>query len=247
MHKDLPDVERLIADLRKEEILENYTAEEHIIHIRTSKFLLLIYLPNSSRLEIEEDVKVIHLDIDILYNEYSKVLQRLKGLIGKGKRVYARETVVARVDKKVTLEFLEENHINGAMAGKYRYGLFYKGELVSLAVFSGGRILRSISEEYRSFELVRFCHKADYLVTGGISKLVKGFIKDFKPNDIMTYADRDWSQQSSLETIGFKAETVTAAQIFRVRNGKRLDYTEDEENYDYIIKNSGSIKLKLYL
>jgi len=247
MRDNLPEVERLIADLRQEDIFENYSIEENIIHIRTSKFLLLVYLPFSSRLEIEESLKVIHLDIDLLDSSYSKVLNRLKGLMGKGKRVYARETVVARVDKKVTLEFLEENHINGPMAGKYRYGLFYKGELVSIAVFSGGRILRNISEDYRSFELIRFCHKADYLVTGGISKLVKAFFKDFKPNDIMTYADRDWSQQSSLETIGFKTETITSAQIFRVKNGKRLEYTEDEENYDYSIKNSGSIKLKLYL
>jgi hypothetical protein len=247
MRKDLIGVERLIADLRQEGILENYIVEEHIIHIRTSQFLLLVYLPHSSRLEVEDIVKVIHLDIDLLDSSYSKVFKRLKGMMGKGKRVYARETVVARVDKRVTLEFLAENHINGPMAGKYRYGLFYKGELVSVAVFSGGRILRNISEHYRSFELIRFCHKADYLVTGGISKLVKAFIKDFKPNDIMTYADRDWSQQSSLETIGFREESVTSAQVFLVKDGVRLDFSDDKENFDYSIKNSGSIKLKLYL
>ena len=247
MQKDLPEVERLIADLRDEGIVENLTFEEHIIRIRTSKFLLLIYLPHSSRLNIEEELKTIHLDIDVLIHSYQKVLKRLKGMIGKGKRLYARKTVVARIDKKVTLDFLEENHINGPMAGKYRYGLFYKGELVSVAVFSGGRILHEISEDYRSFELVRFCHKTDFLVIGGISKLIKAFIKDFKPNDIMTYADRDWSQQSSLKTIGFEVENITDKQTFKVKDGKRLNYAADKENYDYIINNSGSIKLKLYL
>ncbi|MCA5005632.1 hypothetical protein [Sphingobacterium bovistauri] len=248
MCEDLSAVERLIDDLSLENL---YERSEHLpdgcLKIYTSKLLIIIYLPHSNRLEIEDDRKVIHLDIDNLNHYYQKVLQRIKGLIGLGKRVFARQTVVARVDKRVSTEFLEEYHLNGPLPGKYRYGLFYQGELVSLAVFSGARVMRKISDDYRSFELIRFCNKADYLVVGGISKLVKAFVQEFKPSDIMTYADRDWSQKSSLEAIGFVDESVTDVQTFYIRNGVRLSSLESKEEYDYLVKNNGSIKLKLYL
>lgn len=247
MVKDLSGLEKLIEDLKKEGIFESYFLENNIAHIHTKQFLLLIYLPNTERLDIKDIQKIIHIDIDILNSSYTKVWKRLTGLMGKGRRIYARETVVARLDKKVALEFLEEYHLNVPLAGKYRYGLYYKGELVSVAVFSGGRIMREIGEEYRSFELIRFCHKSDYLVIGGISKLIKSFVKDFKPNDIMTYADRDWSQESSLESIGFKAEGIVSSQNIKVFGEKRLTHSDSPNNYDYIIKNNGSIKLKLYL
>lgn len=246
MYKDFQGVKKLIHDLQKEDLLEDYVINDDLIRLNTSKLLLLVYLPASKRLEEEVDKKTIHLDIDVLNNSYSKVLQRLKGLMGRGRRVYARETVVARVDKKVTLDFLEEYHLNTPLAGKYRYGLYYKGELLSVAVFSGGRNMRNIGAGYRSFEMLRFCHKADFLVTGGVSKLVKAFVKDFKPNDIMTYADRDWGLRSSLEAIGFQEEGITAAQIFHIKDGKRIAFDDSIEDYDYSVKNKGSIKLKFY-
>ena len=179
MFKGLEVVEKLVQDLRNEGLLIEYVFSKTVIRLDTSKFLLLIYLPNTKRIEDELDKKTIHLDIDLLHNSYEKVLQRVRGLLGKGRRIYARETVVARIDKKVALDFLQEYHLNIPMKGKYRYGLFYQGELVSVAVFGGGRIMRQISADYRSFELIRFCHKADYLVIGGISKLIKSFSKDF--------------------------------------------------------------------
>ena len=247
MYNDLSVVGTLIEDLKREGIFESSTLEENIVRIQTQQFLLLIYLPNTSREQGDTDKKTIHLDIDVLNSSYTKVWKRLTGLMGKGARVYARETVVARLDKKVALDFLQEYHLNGALAGKYRYGLYYKGELVSVAVFSGGRIMHNINITYRSFELVRFCHKSDYLVVGGISKLIKAFIKDFKPNDIMTYSDMDWSQDSSLQKIGFVEEGMTEPQVFYVKEGLRLEYLVPKTQYDYIVKNKGSLKLKLYV
>lgn len=247
MFKGLEVVEKLVQDLRNEGLLIEYVFSKTVIRLDTSKFLLLIYLPNTKRIEDELDKKTIHLDIDLLHNSYEKVLQRVRGLLGKGRRLYARETVVARIDKRVALDFLQEYHLNIPMKGKYRYGLFYQGELVSLAVFGGGRIMRQISADYRSFELIRFCHKADYLVIGGISKLIKSFSKDFNPNDIMTYSDRDWSQGLSLQKIGFVCEGTTESIQYYIKDGERLTFLDNKEKYDYSVKNRGSFKMKLYL
>lgn len=240
-------VEKFVIDLEKEGFLDHYTVNDNIYRFHLQKHVLFLYLPETTRLQDDFERRTVHLDIDLLASSYTKVLNRIRGLMGKGARIYARDTVVSRIDKKVALSFLEEYHMNVPLAGKYRYGIFERGELVSVAVFSGGRIMREVSEEYRSFELLRFCHKADCLVVGGISKLIKTFIKDFSPNDIMTYADKDWSQQSSLESIGFKEVGSIEEQVFYIRDGNRIVQYQEGQAYDYKVKNKGSIKLKLYL
>lgn len=210
--------------------------------------ILYLYMPGALRREEENNYPVIHIDYDQLCSAPEKIINRLKGQHGLGKRVYARATVVARIDKRVALAFQEEHHLQSALPGKYRYGLFYQGDLVSVAIFSGGRIMRQERLGYRSFELIRFCHKSDTLIVGGLSKLLKAFIKDFSPQDIMTYADRDWSHNhSSLQTIGFEIIKVVAPQRFAIVGKQRFSVTTEEQQVDYYIENKGSLKLKLVL
>lgn len=126
---------------------------------------------------------------------------------------------------------------------------------MSIAIFSGGRHMRDQAPDYRSFELVRFCHKAGYRVVGGLSKLLKAFIKDFKPHDIMTYVDRDWAQDSNLRTLGFEQRGHIAPQHFWVVGHQRHYITNPEtllklrEDYPagYLSVNNGSTKLVLKL
>lgn len=185
--------------------------------------------------------------------EFEKIKNRLKVLSGKAKKIYARQTVLARIDKSQAMEFQQEHHLQVAMPGKYRYGLYLKGELVSIAIFSGGRKMRNQKDDYRSFELIRFCHKSDYLVIGGISKLIKGFIDDFHPGDIMTYVDKDWSQDSSLKTIGFEEKGEKAGGEFWVSSGIQYPISNkaalmeliENHPHGYLSPYSGSIKLVL--
>lgn len=196
--------------------------------------------------------KTVHIDEDVLMNKYDIILKRILAIALHQKKAYARNTVVARVDKKNTILFLEENHLQGAMPGKYRYGLFLDGELISLAVFSGGRKMPELNiENYRSFELIRFCNKLGYNVVGGISKLLKAFVSDFQPNDIMTYTDKDWSQESTLEKIGFVKKSEIPPLKFWV-NGTTRTLIKDEIQYaalqkefpnGYLKENLGSLKL----
>ena len=157
----------------------------------------------------------IHIDEDLWKTRPKALLSRIATLYGKAERSYARQAVVARIDKKTAMEFQEEHHLQGAVAGKYRYGLFKEGELLAVAVFSGLRKMRH-TENYRSIELIHFCQKDQHLVIGGLSKLLAAMINDFSPNDIMTYVDRDWSEGDKFESIGFKIIEVTKPQLFKV-------------------------------
>lgn len=219
----------------------------NVCRLCTEKCCIYIYLPHASRLPNHHTLATIHIDVDQLLHGSAKIIRRLRGIHGLGLRIYGRQTVAARIDKRTAMDFQDEHHINDAFPGKYRFGLYRHGELVSIAVFSGGRLMRAEGEGYRSFELIRFCHKGDVLVVGGLSKLLNAFIKAFNPQDIMTYADLDWTQESSLATIGFVGVSCLMPQTFYVVNGVRQSRIGVSEKADYSITNKGSLKLKLIL
>lgn len=213
------------------------------------------YLPESGRLNeayTNFEKRCIHLDEDIWLNKGRLVLNRILNKIGQTQRIHARKGVVARIDKRTTIDFLEEHHLHAPLPGKYRYGLFVNGELLSIAVFSGARLMRH-TKGYRSFECIRFCTKQCYNIVGGLSKLLKAFCRDFNPNDIMTYVDRDWSNGNSYEKMGFERSGKTAPQVYVVdrRSHHRIPYTSeladaltDECSQDsYLVANSGSLKM----
>lgn len=219
-------------------------------------FKIHLYRSSITKRVNKENQKTVHIDEDILHHKFDIIVKRILAIALHNKKAYARNTVVARVDKKNTISFLDENHLQGAMPGKYRYGLFLDGELISLAVFSGGRNMPEFNmETYRSFELIRFCNKLGYNVVGGISKLLKAFISDFHPQDIMTYTDKDWSQDSTLEKIGFVKKSELAPLQFwisgtsrtLIRNEDQFQSLKKEFPNGYLKENLGSLKLILSL
>ena len=56
--------------------------------------------------------------------------------------------------------------------------------------FGRGRI--ALGGKSNEWELTRFCNKINTSVIGGFSKLLMYFIKNNKPNKIITYADIRW-------------------------------------------------------
>lgn len=225
------------------------------LHAPELDLSVIIYLPGAGGRLPNAPNRTIHIDYDQIVSDAGKLSARLASLYGKGQVVYARKTVVARIDKRVSIHFLQEHHLQMAIPGKYRYGLFQDGELLSVAIFSGGRRMRDQHDGYRSFELIRFCHKSNFRVVGGLSKLLTSFIKDFQPNDIMTYVDRDWSQDSNLATLGFKEVGKIPPQCYLIVHGLRqnssttapADILPQDVNESYSVCNSGSTKLVLQL
>lgn len=186
------------------------------VDLTDHRLMIVYYLPGGARINPDSiEKRCIHLDQDVWLNKADLVLNRVLSMIGQAQRFYARQTVVARIDKKTTLDFLEEHHLHIPMLGKYRYGLFFKGELMSVCVFSGARVMRH-TEGYRSFECIRFCTKQGYVIVGGLSKLLKAFYLDFEPSDVMTYVDLDWSDGDKYEKIGFKKAGFLEPQYYLV-------------------------------
>lgn len=251
-------IKHFILDLEKG--LDTVFARQYlnkiiVLHSETPNFVLVIYLARHPGRIPFDGIRTFHIDQDQILQDSHKVLSRLFSLLGKGQVIGARQTVAVRIEKRVALAFLEENHLQIAIPGKYRYGLYYQGELVSVVVFSGGRRMREEAENHRSFELLRFCHKAGYRIVGGLSKLLKSFVVDFRPGDIMTYVDRDWTQGSNLHTLGFQEHGRTTPQSFwiigkqrhYIKNAEHLTMLQQAYPAGYISHNQGSTKLVLKL
>lgn len=62
------------------------------------------------------------------------------------------------------------------------------GELVAVATFSNARRWEKQGRTVSSYEWVRYASLRDTRVVGGMGKLLKAFISDRHPDDVMTYA-----------------------------------------------------------
>lgn len=171
-----------------------------------------------------QDLRFINLFEDFSNIKNSIVSHRIGVLIGVFCRIHARNTIVERIDKKTLDDFLNTIHLYGSPTARYKYGLFDGGKLVAAASFSAGRPIERNGRLFRSFELVRFANLNGCVVTGGVGKLLSHFIKEVKPDDVMSYADLDWSSGSSYEKLGFTLDSVTTPQPFWINPTEKIRY-----------------------
>ena len=144
-------------------------------------------------------------------------------------QIYARNCEIRRIDKDTAQAFLEVNHSYGDAACKYRYGLYLKrhtghnainplhpGTLVAVATFSNARKWVKGDKTIRSYEWTRYASLPGVRLSGGMGRLLKAFIKDVKPDDIMTYADLEWSEGKVYEQLGFTLEGTRPSVTFTI-------------------------------
>jgi hypothetical protein len=198
-----------------------------------------------------KSIRLINIWEDVWWNKKEIVLSRFDSLMGTTKRIHGRQTIVKRIDKKTADVFLNTHHLIGSANAKYKYGLFYKNILVAVASFSGGRTMTRSVKPYRSYEMISFANAMGVTVTGGLSKLLNAFSEEVRPDDIMTYIDRDWSDGSSYKRLGFKLKEVTKPQMLWVNEKEKIRYYPHRlpENFDensyFKIYNSGNLKFSL--
>ena len=158
---------------------------------------------------------------------------RLKSLLGiYDKKVFARNCLIGEVSSEECKKFLEKNHVQGNIGSKVKLGLFHRGKLVSVMTFGSYRIsLGNKDKSQNKWELLRFSNENGYLIVGGASKLLKNFIKNYNPEEIVSYCDRRWSTGNFYEKIGFCREAETKVNYWYVKNGireGRFKYRKDQ-------------------
>lgn len=134
---------------------------------------------------------------------------------------YARKCVIKLVNNDDAIHFFNENHLQGYCNSKYKYGLYYNDELVSMMMFSKSRI--NTNNKKHEYEMTRFCNKLNSTVIGGASKLFNFFIKQVNPKSIVSYADRRYSQGKIYKILGFSCYNISKPSYFYVINKQRVN------------------------
>lgn len=163
----------------------------------------------------EKGIRLFHIFGYEWTHKQDIIKSMIANMLGKNQRkVFARNCEIRELSGAEAFKFLEQNHRQGGVNSKYRYGLFYKDELVSVMTFSKMRntIGRPDDEAY---ELVRFCSKLNTTVVGGASKLFTHFIRFVEEQTrhfkIISFSDRAHTSGNLYKTLGFTEDHGSGA------------------------------------
>jgi hypothetical protein len=139
------------------------------------------------------------------------VKEKLKHILGfnNGIKIGARETKIIKINKEQKSIFLKINHIQGNDKSNIFYGAFYKDILIGVMTFNSKRNMTKNNDD--EYELSRFSVKSGYVVSGMASKFLKYFINEYKPNSIISFADRRWTIDGNKNlyiSLGFELNSI---------------------------------------
>jgi len=177
------------------------------------------YHVNKTNLCEEKSIQLIHIFEDewLFKNEICKSVLLSKFGIFENK-IHGRKCEVRQISSKDKNLFLDQNHLQGKDTSSIKLGLFYNDELVSCMTFGKRKITGRLS-----LELIRFCNKTNTQIIGGANKLFKHFLKNFwKGEEIISYADRRWSNGNLYEKLGFELSHKSAPSYWYLCKGKRI-------------------------
>jgi hypothetical protein len=198
----------------------NIGIEFNGLHWHCEKYVDKDYHINKTNMCETKGIQLIHIFEDEWINNKDIVKSRLKNLFKlTDKKIYGRKCIINEVNTKDKTKFLNDNHIQGTIGSKVNLGLYYNDELVSIMTLGKGRIvMNGVKNEW---ELLRFCNKINHSVIGGASKLFKHFVKNYNPKQIISYADRRWSQGNLYNQLGFNKTHNSKPNYFYVVNSER--------------------------
>jgi hypothetical protein len=152
----------------------------------------------------------------------SRILYKLFGIESK---IYARKCEIRNVNTKESKIFLDNNHIQGNCISKYRIGLYYNDELVSLISFGSLRKNLGKNSIEDNYELLRFCNKKNINIIGSFSKLLNFFENKYNPKSIISYCDKSYSSGKSYTSLKFSLEKETSPNYwyFHKDHGIRIN------------------------
>jgi G:T-mismatch repair DNA endonuclease (very short patch repair protein) len=170
----------------------------------------------------EKNVRLIQVFEDEWRDQKRIVQSRLKHILGHTPRmIYARQCEVRPLSSALSNKFLNKYHIQGGCNSPIRYGLFRKNRLVAVMTFAPSR--KALGGKNNEMELVRYCSLFNWTVMGGAGKMLKHFINQHNPKNIISFADCRWSDGALYFSLGFTLEKTCKVGYSYVADNKRIN------------------------
>lgn len=194
------------------------------LYWHSTKFKDKDYHLNKTKLAQSKGYQLLH----IFENEWLNTTKRkiwlsvINTKLNKNIKIYARKCEIKNISNKDAVIFLENNHMQGKINGTH-IGLFYEDKLVSMVTLGKPRFNKNYD-----YELLRMCSKLNTTVVGGFSRLLKHFEREYKPKNIISYANKRWSNGNVYEVNGFTKEKTSPPSYFTLdgNNLKSRFYTQ---------------------
>ena len=182
---------------------------------------------NKTNLCEEQNIQLFH----IFENEWLDKNKKdiwisiIKEKMNKNKIINTKHTIIKEVNKEISKEFLEENHLDGYIDSSINLGLYKDDILYSIMCFN---------IEDGNSTLTRMCNKIGYSLDN--SKILDYFKNKYKPETITIEVNRRFNNGDNLIKLGFvhKEDTECNCFYFRPKGKILLPYypsnTFDKEN-----------------
>lgn len=163
-------------------------------------------------------VRIIQIFEDEWLNKQEIVKARLRAIVGKSNKIYARKTEVKTIEFSQAREFLEAHHIQGAGPAAKAYGLFHQDQLVAVATFGKSRTGGMTAAKDSKWEVLRYASEGT--VVGGFTKLFSAFLRQYTPEEVISYCDLRYGIGGVYKAAGFQLHGITEPDYWWVPNGK---------------------------
>lgn len=160
---------------------------------------------------------------DYEINNYLEIVENIilskLNIVGK---IYARECTITKLGNNTTNNFFNKSHLQGHRNANVIYGLLLENDI---------QCALSISKHPKfDWEIIRFANKLNHKTIGGFSRLLKRFIKDYNPKQILTFADRRISTGNVYMKNGFEYFGSTSPNYFYYNRSGLLSRQQCQKN-----------------
>lgn len=151
-----------------------------------------------------QNIKLFQIFEDEYVNKKEIVLNKIYHILGIQQnlpKIMGRKCKIEIIDKTTAESFLNDYHIQGFVSSTLYLGAVYDNKLIAVMIF------KQEKKGSDKWELTRFASDYHYICQGVGGKLFNWFIKNYKPLEVKSFADKRWTldKNCNLYTkLGFK-------------------------------------------
>lgn len=178
-------------------------------------------------------IKLITLFEDEWLFKREIVESRIRSLVGKNVRLFARKCTVGVAETEVATVCLNQWHIQGAKSSSRNVSLYSEGDVVAILTYGKPRYG---SED---IEIIRYATKPGITVVGGFSKLLKAMQTKVGIGSIVSYSDNRWGSGGVYRMAGMEYDGITQPSYYYFIPAERKRYHRSTFMKHKIVANMG--------